>query len=49
MFNNGESCLIDFKKLFNDWKINSDNIEFPLLTPKEFGKNKIAKLYLILG
>jgi DNA-binding XRE family transcriptional regulator len=38
MFNNGESRLLDFKKIFRDWGISETDIEFPLLDPKEFKK-----------
>jgi DNA-binding XRE family transcriptional regulator len=38
MFNNGESRLLDFKKIFDDWKIVKTDVEFPLLDPKEFKK-----------
>jgi DNA-binding XRE family transcriptional regulator len=38
MFNNGESRILDFMKIFDDWKISDNDIEFPLLDPKEFEK-----------
>ena len=38
MFNNGESRMLDFQKIFNDWKISETDIEHPLLDPKEFKK-----------
>jgi len=38
MFNNGESRVLDFKKIFDDWKISEADIEFPLLDLKEFKK-----------
>jgi len=38
MFNNGESRMLDFMKIFDDWKISNTDIEFPLLDPKEFEK-----------
>ena len=38
MFNNGESRMLDFKKIFNDWNISETDIEYPLLDPKEFKK-----------
>jgi len=38
MFNNGESRLLDFKKIFGDWGISETDVEFPLLEPKEFKK-----------
>jgi hypothetical protein len=38
MFNNGESRMLDFQKIFNDWKVSETDIEYPLLDPKEFNK-----------
>jgi DNA-binding XRE family transcriptional regulator len=38
MFNNGESRMLDFQKIFNDWNILETDIEYPLLDPKEFKK-----------
>lgn len=38
MFNNGESRMLDFKKIFGDWEISKTDIEFPLLDPKQFIK-----------
>jgi DNA-binding XRE family transcriptional regulator len=38
MFNNGESRVLDFKKIFDDWKISETDIEFPLRDLKEFKK-----------
>ncbi len=38
MFNNGESRLLDFSKIFNSWNITEDDLEFPLLDSKEFRK-----------
>jgi DNA-binding XRE family transcriptional regulator len=38
MFNNGESRMLDFMKIFDDWKISNTDIEFPLLDTKEFEK-----------
>jgi DNA-binding XRE family transcriptional regulator len=38
MFNNGDSRLLDFKKIFEGWEISKTDIEFPLLDPKEFKK-----------
>lgn len=38
MFNNGESRMLDFQKIFNDWKVSENDIEYPLLDPKEFKK-----------
>jgi DNA-binding XRE family transcriptional regulator len=38
MFNNGESRMLDFQKIFSDWNISETDIEYPLLDPKEFKK-----------
>jgi DNA-binding XRE family transcriptional regulator len=38
MFNNGESRMLDFMKIFDDWKISNTDIEFQLLDTKEFEK-----------
>lgn len=38
MFNNGESRILDFEKIFKQWKITVDDIEYPLQTPEEFNK-----------
>ncbi len=38
MFNNGESRILDFEKIFEQWKIGENDIEFPLLIPREFEK-----------
>ncbi|MBI1342510.1 MAG: helix-turn-helix domain-containing protein [Terrimonas sp.] len=37
-FNNGETREIDFKKLFNKWKVSKDDPEYKLLDFKEFKK-----------
>jgi DNA-binding XRE family transcriptional regulator len=36
MFNNGESRLLDFKKLFNDWNVSEQDAEYKLLDLNEF-------------
>jgi DNA-binding XRE family transcriptional regulator len=46
MFNNGESRLLDFNKIFSDWNISSDDIEFKLLDLKEFKKVKLRNYTL---
>ncbi len=38
MFNNGESRLFDFQKIFNDWLVSENDFEYPLLDPTEFKK-----------
>lgn len=38
MFNNGESRLLDFQKIFKLWDVKSDDVEYPLLDIDEFKK-----------
>jgi hypothetical protein len=39
LFNNGDNRVLDFKRIFNeDWKIQSTDIEYPLMKPQEFQK-----------
>lgn len=38
MFNNGESRILDFEKIFETWNVKASDFEFPLLDPKEFIK-----------
>ncbi len=42
MFNNGESRLIDFNKIFKIWNISKNDHEYPLLQLKEFKKVELA-------
>jgi DNA-binding XRE family transcriptional regulator len=46
MFNNGESRLLDFKKIFNEWNVSPDDIEYKLLDLKEFKKVKLRNFTL---
>jgi DNA-binding XRE family transcriptional regulator len=46
MFNNGESRMLDFEKIFEKWKIGEDDIEYPLLTSKEFKKVQLRNFTL---
>lgn len=46
MFNNGESRLLDFKKIFNDWNISGEDIEYKLLDLKEFKKVELRNYTL---
>lgn len=46
MFNNGESRILDFEKIFKQWKITEDDIEYPLLTPEEFKKVQLRNYTL---
>lgn len=41
MFNNGESRMVDFKLLFNNWNISKNDVEYPLLQKQEFVKLKL--------
>lgn len=41
MFSNGESRLLDFKKIFREWQISEKDIEFKLLNLEEFHKVKL--------
>lgn len=46
MFNNGESRLLDFKKIFSDWNVSEDDIEYKLLDLKEFKKVELRNYIL---
>ncbi len=46
MFNNGESRLLDFKKIFNKWNVSSDDLEYKLLDLKEFKKVNLRNFTL---
>ena len=46
MFNNGESKLLDFKKIFNKWNVSSEDLEYKLLDLKEFKKVKLRNFTL---
>lgn len=42
LFNNGESRIIDFKELFNDWGVSEEDLEYPLTqSEEEFQKVEI--------
>jgi DNA-binding XRE family transcriptional regulator len=38
MFNNGESRLLDFEKIFKQWNVSENDFEYPLFDEKEFKK-----------
>ena len=38
MFNNGESRRLDFEKIFADWQVSENDLEFRLLDKNEFKK-----------
>ncbi|MEX0883556.1 MAG: hypothetical protein WDZ72_08795, partial [Cyclobacteriaceae bacterium] len=46
MFNNGESRILDFEKILEQWKIGNNDIEYPLLIPQEFKKVKLRNFTL---
>jgi DNA-binding XRE family transcriptional regulator len=46
MFNNGESRILDFQKIFSDWNISEPDMEYPLLDPKEFKKVNLRNFTL---
>ena len=41
IFNNGETRVIDFKKLFSSWKVSKKDPEYLLLDESEFKKVKL--------
>jgi len=44
LFNNGESRVIDFKKLFKDWGVKKGDLEYPLVDSlKKFQKIKVKE------
>lgn len=44
LFNNGESRVIDFNKIFNLWKVDEKDIEFPIASDeKQFRKVKLIE------
>ncbi|MEX2428207.1 MAG: helix-turn-helix transcriptional regulator [Bacteroidales bacterium] len=46
MFNNGESRILYFKKIFHDWNVSEDDIEYKLLDLKEFKKVELRNFTL---
>jgi len=46
MFNNGESRLLDFKKIFNVWNISEEDIEYKLFDLNEFKKVELRNYTL---
>ena len=46
MFNNGESRVLDFAKIFKQWDVTENDFEYPLLDEKEFKKVKIRNYTL---
>jgi DNA-binding XRE family transcriptional regulator len=46
MFNNGESRLLDFEKIFKQWNVTENDFEYLLLDVKEFKKVKLRNYTL---
>ena len=46
MFNNGESRLLDFAKIFKQWNVTENDFEYPLLEEKEFKKVRLRNYTL---
>jgi DNA-binding XRE family transcriptional regulator len=46
MFNNGESRLLDFERIFEMWNVKAGDFEYPLLVPKEFEKVRLRNYTL---
>lgn len=46
MFNNGESRVLDFVKIFKQWNVTRNDFEFPLLDEKEFKKVRLRNYTL---
>jgi hypothetical protein len=46
MFNNGESRMLDFEKIFEHWDVTENDFEYPLLDEKKFKKVNIRNYTL---
>jgi DNA-binding XRE family transcriptional regulator len=46
MFNNGESRVLDFARIFKQWNVTENDFEFPLLDEKEFKKVRLRNYTL---
>lgn len=46
MFNNGESRILDFKKVFQEWKVSDSDPEYRLLSVSEFEKVQLRNFTL---
>jgi hypothetical protein len=46
MFNNGESRLLDFTKIFIDWNITEEDTEHKLLSKNAFNKVELRNFTL---
>ncbi len=41
LFSNGESRVLDFQQIFEDWNVKNGDIEYPLLSLDEFQKMEL--------
>lgn len=46
MFNNGESRILDFEKIFKEWNVSKNDFEYPILDEKEFKKVELREFTL---
>ena len=46
MFNNGESRILDFEKIFKEWNISENDFEYPLLDEREFKNVELREFTL---
>ncbi len=46
MFNNGESRVLDFAKIFKQWNVAENDLEYPLMDEKVFKKVKLLNYTL---
>ena len=46
MFNNGDSRLLDFEKIFNGWNVSEQDAEYKLLDLKEFNRVELRNYTL---
>jgi DNA-binding XRE family transcriptional regulator len=46
MFNNGESRVLDFAKIFKQWNVTENDLEYPLMDEKVFKKVKLINYTL---
>jgi DNA-binding XRE family transcriptional regulator len=46
MFNNGESRLLDFEKIFKEWNVSENDFEFPLYNHDEMKRVKLRNYTL---
>jgi DNA-binding XRE family transcriptional regulator len=46
MFNNGETRLLNFKHIFNQWQVSENDLEYKLLDPSEFLKVELRNYTL---